>query len=169
VQIYVSTYIASIGNPDTLEPQNLINFAKCRMVANRLKDFLSCQTGQYALTPMPSFKYGIMTSEAWDENDIYRFSKIREQKAAQVFKTPRYDSRQFARIAKSMLAGNQNVSIENLKLTSRDWQLLLATSHIKVFQKDDVVVSEGGSNPFLYRIKSGSLRVEKWLVCIDII
>ncbi len=62
--------------------------------------------------------------------DLYRMSKLKEQRVADDKKLARYDSKTFARITKNILIGNQNVSTEALEMNSRDWQLLLSTAAI---------------------------------------
>ena len=45
----------------------------------------------------------------------------------------RFDSKTFAKIAKNILSGCQNVSTEAVALTTRDWQLLLTCSSIVIY------------------------------------
>lgn len=47
------------------------------------------------------------------------------------------------------------------ELTDRDWQLLLSGATPIVYLRGDFIVKEGSPNKFLYRIKSGKVKVEK--------
>lgn len=50
------------------------------------------------------------------------------------------------------------VSIENL--TTREWNLILACATVTTFEKDAVILEQGAMNARLFKIKSGTVRVE---------
>jgi len=47
------------------------------------------------------------------------------------------------------------------ELNERDWSLILAGANPEQFQKDDLIVQEGTYNRCIYRIKKGTVRVER--------
>ena len=51
----------------------------------------------------------------------------------------------------------------NTELTSRDWQLLIAGAESTSYPKNATVILEGVPNGTLFRIRSGTARVEKML------
>ena len=62
-----------------------------------------------------------------------------------------------------MLTG-ANVSTENIHLSSRDWQLLLSGATVIIYEKDRTIMEEGSVNNTFFRIKQGTVRIEKNLV-----
>jgi hypothetical protein len=65
------------------------------------------------------------------------------------------------------MSGNrESFSMDNIKLTARDWQLLLTTAQAVVYKKNRPIIQEGTMNHFLYRLKEGKVRVEKLSVSI---
>lgn len=149
------------GNPDNLD-SGLLNFEKVSMTAKRIREFQDCLTLPYNIGSYDKVRSLLANAEIWDENEIFRFSKLREARHDEDAQLPsRFDSKTFAKISRSLIGGKQNVSTEANKLTHRDWQLLLAIATIESHNKDSVIVKEGISNNYLYRIKQGKLRVEK--------
>ncbi len=73
----------------------------------------------------------------------------------------RFDSKTFAKIAKSILNGKENVSTDSGKLTHRDWHLLLSLATIVSCKNNQVIVTQGIPSNSLYRIKQGTVRVVK--------
>lgn len=154
------------GNQDTVDG-NLINFDKSKIVSKRVKDFQQCTRIAYDFPPIESFRDAIAKAEVWDENDIWRLSKLREDKAnvEDTLGPSKFDSKSFAKITSSIQKGAQeNVNTENIHLSQRDWQLLLSCATTVVFVKNRAIVEEGSMNNTLYRIKEGTVRIEKLLV-----
>lgn len=144
---------------------NLINFEKVKMVAKRLHELDVCLRNSYNFQTLPSVQESLVSAEAWNENDIFRVSKLHEPRTEGEHALPsRLDSKEFERITKSILAGKGKVSTTDNKLSKRDWQLLLATANVVTLQKNTVIIQEGTLNTHLYRIKSGRVRVEKAMV-----
>eukprot|EP01114_Cavostelium_apophysatum_P011920 TRINITY_DN2649_c0_g1_i2.p1 TRINITY_DN2649_c0_g1~~TRINITY_DN2649_c0_g1_i2.p1 ORF type:complete len:1487 (-),score=443.17 TRINITY_DN2649_c0_g1_i2:51-4511(-) len=150
------------GNPEQVEG-NLINVEKARMVAKRIREFQDGLVVPYHFTPIPTVQESLQDVEVWEDNDIFRVSKLREARAENPDALMRrFDSKSFAKISRSILAGKENVSMNSqTKLTSRDWQLLLAVSTVASFPSGSEIIEEGSTNNFLYKIKRGTVRIEK--------
>ena len=108
-------------------------------------------------TPDAAVQNLIFFSETWDENDIFRVSKLKEPRLSdeEEEKLPtRFDGKTFAKITKSILSGKENVSTETASLTHRDWHLLLATALLRVYERNTVIVQQGIPNDSIYKIKA---------------
>lgn len=86
---------------------------------------------------------------------------MREQRTSETEELPsRYDSKSFAKISKSLLVGKEIFSID-AKLNHRDWSLLLSCANEKKYFKDSVILAQGTINKCLFRVKTGTVRIEK--------
>jgi hypothetical protein len=131
------------------------------MVAKRIREFEDCILKPYDIKARLDVRDMILGSEIWEENDLFRISKLKETKVSESdTAASKFDSKTFAKISKSMLSGRENVSAEK-KLTHRDWQLLLSVASVITCHKDQVIITEGTSSSYLYRAKKGKLRVAR--------
>lgn len=108
--------------------------------------------------------HGITEHDHWDidtEEALYRwkYQKIKEwhgnplqQSTADLFNTPRQRT-ETERVP---------VSSKSSELTERDWKLIMSGSSIESYKKGEVIVKQGSPNSCLYRIKSGTVIVERF-------
>lgn len=62
------------------------------------------------------------------------------------------------RITRALLGGKENITISNLKLTSRDWQMLHSIATLMNLRQDTVIITEGSTNNYIYKIKKVTNR-----------
>ena len=151
------------GN-NTFLDNNLVNVEKCSMMCSNLKDFVFGLSRQYEFEINPKIQEELRSIEFWNDQDLYRMSKLKEPKsnnANENENASRFDSKTFAKISKNLInTKKQDVIIE--KLNGRDWKLILAIAKTYEFEKDHCILVEGSkSSKKFFKIKSGSVRVEK--------
>lgn len=131
----------------------------------RIREFKETLKVPYNITPNVKVQEMILNVDVWNENDLFRVSKLQEQKNEKHTKIQRFDSHSLEKITKSIMNGKDKLSnTPSNKLSSRDWQLILSYANIVNFKKDDTIIQEGSENKYLYKIKEGICRVEKIMV-----
>lgn len=87
---------------------NLLNIDKVTIIAKRIKDFQKCLHTGYPFVEQTELRDAIIKAEVWDENDVWRLSKLREDKKQKLdeLKYSTYDSKSFEKISRSILKGN---------------------------------------------------------------
>jgi hypothetical protein len=122
---------------------------------SRIREFEECLKVPLDFTTDIIVQNLINFSESWDENDVFRVSKLKEPKLSEEEDLPtRFDGKTFAKITKSILSGKANVSTEHVHLSHRDWHLVLATASVRYCEKNSVIVKQGIPNDSIYRIKA---------------
>jgi hypothetical protein len=51
------------------------------------------------------------------------------------------------------------------ELTSRDWKILLSVAPVLSYDEGQVIIANGENNQYWYKIKSGTVRVQKVCTC----
>eukprot|EP01130_Rhizamoeba_saxonica_P006063 TRINITY_DN2402_c0_g2_i1.p1 TRINITY_DN2402_c0_g2~~TRINITY_DN2402_c0_g2_i1.p1 ORF type:complete len:1540 (-),score=356.43 TRINITY_DN2402_c0_g2_i1:72-4364(-) len=122
-----------------------INWAKMSKIGKYINNISQFKT-KYNIKPVPKIISMIENGEAWsDENICWEICKLREEHP----------------IDRENLQYCSDEILEDVVLSERDWAIILTGANLETYDYDDVILKEGASNSYLYRIKSGYVRVEK--------
>eukprot|EP01097_Dermamoeba_algensis_P009489 TRINITY_DN667_c0_g1_i4.p1 TRINITY_DN667_c0_g1~~TRINITY_DN667_c0_g1_i4.p1 ORF type:complete len:916 (-),score=254.98 TRINITY_DN667_c0_g1_i4:345-3092(-) len=135
----------------------LVNFDKILSFGETISELLAFRDPPYPTRPITQFKDWLKEAEVWDDNYIYTISKLREADDAKNLKGGK-GTKYFQTMS---IAGPQTVSTTQEELSDRDWKLLLTCVTEKKYMKNDVIMEQDIFNSFLYRVKKGSVRIEK--------
>lgn len=121
-----------------------INWDKMQVVGDRMHEIKRFGHIHYNLMEVSPIRDAITKAEVWQDEDIaYEIAAIRE-------KAPRDDLKHTT----------TSDLWEGRELSDRDWLLFLTGTRPLQFQLNDVVLERGQLNAHLYRIHSGTVRVE---------
>eukprot|EP01100_Stratorugosa_tubuloviscum_P012523 TRINITY_DN597_c0_g2_i10.p1 TRINITY_DN597_c0_g2~~TRINITY_DN597_c0_g2_i10.p1 ORF type:complete len:877 (+),score=349.05 TRINITY_DN597_c0_g2_i10:674-3304(+) len=139
--------------------ENLINFDKVRIFGEKILDMMRFKDAPYNIQPDNEIRNQILNCEAWNLNEIFRLSKLSEDSGSTVRKQKGKVSytKYFANME---VTGQEKVSTKESKLTERDWQLLQSNLKLSTSEKDSIILQNGIECEAIYKIKSGSIRVE---------
>ena len=161
------------GNPIARKQQaatdKLLNFEKIRMLAGVYKLFRRCISRSYPLAEMRSVHKLLQNIGGFDDNELYRLSKLREVGAgaggassvaaapsASVLGDSRKQRKLISQITSSMLT-RSNLDISDDSMGKADWDRLLTMDGVVMTTRrlGDTLFLQGGNGSFLYRVKTG--------------
>ena len=150
------------GNETFLDSnKTVINVQKAKLLATTIKTILTSSSIPYeGLSPSSTIQRILSTVEFFEDHEIYRISKLKEESLKKGEELPQMARGSLASAARTMMK-KKDVSSVAKDLTDKDWKLILGGAKEVKFPKDVVVVEEGKLNQNLYRVKSGAVRVEK--------
>jgi CRP-like cAMP-binding protein len=160
-----------VVDSDVADGEPLINFEKLYMVAERLVLLKRALETPYTFQVSKEIRAAISNSESdcWSETDLFRVSLLRQPRANSSDGDDdgggeRFDSKAFAKVSAAVMqrgSGRNFVDTNAAHLTTRDWKLLLTCAQLVNRKKDDVIVTQGQRNEYLFRLHKGVCRVEK--------
>lgn len=122
----------------------------------------------YNFTSRPKLRQILSGIPSWNEDDLLRASKLIEAPK----QTDTVETIRKSRIPKGLQllqVTERDITesyVQPQRLTPRDWQLLLSCARSAIFQQGDVIIQENTFNRFLYRIKSGQVKIVKYAVSL---
>jgi len=147
------------GNPELING-NLINFEKQRLVASVLRQIRAGFAQPYNnITPLKSIRKLLFELEVFDENELFRLSKILEPKGSQgVNKNAKQSRVRISKLTQSMM-NRQAVSIDSNGMRPKDWQLIFSGAQVVNFAAEEVICEQGTEPLNFYRIKAGTVSL----------
>ncbi len=142
--------------------RKLLNLEKLRMLAGVFRSFRRCISKPYKLLEVRSVSKLLRGLDGFDENELYRLSKLRENPAVgkAVEALAKGSSAKLIRqITSSMLTRTQ-LEVANDALQKEDWDKLLAMDGVMLEKKSKgTVIFTEDKVPCLYRVKSGAVAI----------
>ena len=125
--------------------REFINFEKVRDVGTLLKNFGHFQTAasQYRLPIKEPVQEYLLTTEIWDEEDLFHLAQLKSDSGNLSFKnvdliettgkdaSPSYATR---RGLKKYVTGRSNIATDIESLSTREWDLLLTNATVVDFK-----------------------------------
>jgi CRP-like cAMP-binding protein len=160
------------ANLSVVGKNKLLSMEKIKMMAGVHKTFRRCLTKTYAFVEMRSVRKLLLKIEDYDENELYRLSKLRESgnssgeghsggdRGGNDLKKGR---KNISQITSSMLTRTK-LNIADDTLSKKDWEKLLSLDGVTVEtiqQEGQEVYREGQLLECLYRVKTGTLGLRK--------
>jgi len=156
--------------PDMLEDMpEFVNWDKWKTFANKVRD-MKRFTAKYPLKAVESIQEFITQAEYWDDDkEMFRISQLRENKDQASVQNAMQQSGKPGKEKKGGAGGNINlksmylgaVSAQMNELSDREWQILLTGAVLKKYTPGAIILDIGLTNQHLYRIKDGTVRVDK--------
>lgn len=105
----------------------------------------------------------LISTEIWNENDVFRLSKLREKKSSADDPSPSRKKKQkkIDRMTNYLLMDAKERTLEPSPLTERDWKLVMGHAKEVRYNRGGIILEERAPNHFLFRIKEGSVVVRK--------
>jgi hypothetical protein len=146
------------GNADVVG--GLVNFDKHRMVAAVLRQIRAGLAHPFTnITQLKSIRKLLHEIEPFDDNELFRLSKILEPKGSQgVSKKAKQSRVRISKLTQSMM-NRQAVSIDSNDMRPKDWQLIFAGAQVNSFIPEYRICDQGTDPLYFYRIKSGTVQL----------
>eukprot|EP01133_Synstelium_polycarpum_P004077 gene4077-4749_t len=141
--------------------EKMVNVLRVKRLARKMRMFKEYRESppfyKPALTSsaLPWFALYMAEMRAFDYSQIDRLSEI-ERKLELEAEPDSTDPSQASNDVAS-----DSLGFGNEELGERDWSVLLTNATVITYNRGDIVIEENTINSYLYRIKSGSLTVEK--------
>ena len=144
----------------------LLNLEKIRMLAGAYRLFRGCLSKPYVIQEMRSIRKLLTKIERFDENELYRLSKLREDGAAHgsgdsaAAADSRKQRKLISQITSSMLSRTK-LNMADDSMTAGDWKTLLGMSGVELLRVDSgiTLVARGGRPSGIFRINTGLVSV----------
>eukprot|EP01125_Pyxidicula_operculata_P006043 TRINITY_DN2111_c0_g1_i1.p1 TRINITY_DN2111_c0_g1~~TRINITY_DN2111_c0_g1_i1.p1 ORF type:complete len:1230 (-),score=380.39 TRINITY_DN2111_c0_g1_i1:146-3835(-) len=128
-----------------------INWDKHSKVANHIWSVKRFMRARFIFKPVPDIRDYIANAEIWDgEKTVAAIAKLR-------------DNQNITKESEPSQTREKSEKKEKVKMTERDWQILNAGSETKKYSSGETILPLGVVNRHLFRIKKGSVRVEKMI------
>ncbi|KAF2072479.1 hypothetical protein CYY_006211 [Polysphondylium violaceum] len=154
------TFISSGG-------EKMINILRVKRLSKKMKmfkefkDMPSHYLPSLQSTPLNWYEQYINDLKALDNLQIDRLSELERRLEIQAEKTGLVDDKKEENTNESKSFSTDFFGFGSEELTERDWTILLTNASVITYHRGDVVIEENSINSHLYRIKSGTLSVEK--------
>lgn len=146
----------------------LLNLQKIRMMANVLKLFKKCLSVNYIIREMRSIRALLFEMEGFDDNELYRISKLREAPGSAAGAKKLGGNKKLISQMTSAMLIPRKLEVSQDSFSKDDWDAMLGSegTYLEVKKKGDVIVVEGKPVQHLYRVKSGTVLMTS-SVCGD--
>lgn len=155
------------NNPKYLdENDQLVNIQRIQLIGAKMREFSSFQNSSYKNTipTNPDIREAILSERVWDDSEIFRLSKVREESSAIKIEPGQGRRGKFGTTSRSgkraSFLGNSATGGE-AGLSNREWELLMTNASKVQYQHNQIVFEEGITNSNLFRIIEGGVRFEK--------
>ncbi|GAM20898.1 hypothetical protein SAMD00019534_040730 [Acytostelium subglobosum LB1] len=153
------TFVSSGGE----KMANILRMKRLSKLMKAFKDFKdlpSFYRPPLSTTPLPWYQQYASELKTFDYHQINRLSEIerRLEVEAEINGTAGDD---LQKEGDQALGNSDSLGYGHEELTERDWSVLLTNATVITYHHGDVVIEENTINSYLYRIKTGTLSVEK--------
>lgn len=150
------------GNPD-MEEDDFINWQKVRLINREIQKLSETVRIPYDISFDEKVHNFLTSTEIWNENDVFRLSKLREKKSSadDPSATRKKKQKKIDRMTNFLLMDAKERTLEPSPLTERDWKLVMGHAKEVRYNRGGIILEERAPNHFLFRIKEGSVVVRK--------
>eukprot|EP01132_Coremiostelium_polycephalum_P003803 gene3803-4732_t len=173
------------SNPPLIK--QMVNIERIYLIGSRMQSFFQLFTNcNYQFTSNQTVRDAILGEKVWDENEIFRLSRIREESSQPDSshgsgKDSGKDSsggsskdsssqgsvvsssskrKHFVTKYRMSFTGNDPPPSISSSLSERDWKILTTNAKVIKFKKEKKILSVGETNNNLYRVLNGRVRFE---------
>ncbi|EFA77570.1 RasGEF domain-containing protein [Heterostelium album PN500] len=170
---FLGALVADLSQTSTENPtfissggEKMTNILRVKRLSKKMKMFKEYKEMPSVYRPpllsTPYVWYGGYMNEvkAFDYNQIDRLSEFERRLEIEAEKNGTLGDDKEKEGEQSM-GNSDSLGYGNEELTERDWSVLLTNATVITYHRGDVVIEENTINSYLYRIKSGTLGVEK--------
>ncbi|EGC34233.1 hypothetical protein DICPUDRAFT_168747 [Dictyostelium purpureum] len=171
------------SNPASVSNSKMINIDRILLISSRVQEFFQLFTNcSYNFQSNQGVREAILGEKVWDENEIFRLSKIREESANSPSQSKETNGignsnstssnsllsstsatvrkKNFVTKYRMSFTGNDPLPFISSSLTEREWKILTTNAKTLSFTRNKTILSIGETNTNLYRVISGRVKIE---------